>query len=515
MDQGRVESLLRCGGPTHQEPHQQHPQPAPWPDAEPSRGALPRASVYLYLHDVSRELGPIELVPASQPWNTHDLPATSPELCARPEAGGLDCRGLGDAGARRYAASGLPFHAERLRAGSLLVHEASVLHRGLANTARAVRYAVRLDLFALGDPKASALVSDPGTYHGQPAEVSYTRGYTQALYRALSALRLRPPEAQAAALRAALDEPIVRYSALTMAHVHRASAARPVVWIAAPRSAFDAARAALSAGLSAATSVHEGAQQGGVVAVHLDPQDAEAAELMLAVGAKPDLPGLQLLGSVPPLAGRPPSSPPKQLRPKASLLRGALPPQPPTKPAVLAEAVRSFAEAVRRGGGKAAVPLTRSAAAPAAPPAEGAPVVVVRSAFNALVRRAGVPVLLLLHTSGDCCSGTTWRCDPCEELEPMYSQLARRFNGGGAGAGSAAAVAAGPRVAKMDLRSNGLPEDVVVERLPCLKLFTGTGGAGVDVPHALYREEEHALVRLTEYLEGYVGRDDVTGKGEL
>ena len=224
MDQGRVESLLRCGGPTHQEPHQQHPQPAPWPDAEPSRGALPCASVYLYLHDVSRELGPIELVPASQPWNTHDLPATSPELCARPEAGGLDCRGLGDAGARRYAASGLPFHAERLRAGSLLVHEASVLHRGLANTARAVRYAVRLDLFALGDPKASALVSDPGTYHGQPAEVSYTRGYTQALYRALSALRLRPPEAQAAALRAALDEPIVRYSALTMAHVHRASA---------------------------------------------------------------------------------------------------------------------------------------------------------------------------------------------------------------------------------------------------------------------------------------------------
>ena len=97
----------------------------------------------------------------------------------------------------------------------------------------------------------------------------------------------------------------------------------------------------------------------------------------------------------------------------------------------------------------------------------------------------------------------------------MYSQLARRFNGGGAGAGSAAAAAAGPRVAKMDLRSNGLPEDVVVERLPCLKLFTGTGGAGVDVPHALYREEEHALVRLTEYLEGYVGRDDVTGKGEL
>ena len=72
--------------------------------------------MYLYLHDVSRELGPIELVPASQPWNTHDLPATSPELCARPEAGGLDCRGLGDAGARRYAASGLPFHAERLRA---------------------------------------------------------------------------------------------------------------------------------------------------------------------------------------------------------------------------------------------------------------------------------------------------------------------------------------------------------------------------------------------------------------
>ena len=227
MDQGRVESLLRCGGPTHEEPHQQHPQPAPWPEAEPSRGALPCASVYLFLHDVSRELGPIELVPASQPWNTHDLPARSPELCARPEAGGLDCRGLGDAGARRYAASGLPFHAERLRAGSLLVHEASVLHRGLANTARAVRYAVRLDLFAMGDPKASALVSDPGTYHGQPAEASYTRGYTQALYRALSAVRLRPPEAQAAALRAALDEPIVRYSALTMAHVHRASAARP------------------------------------------------------------------------------------------------------------------------------------------------------------------------------------------------------------------------------------------------------------------------------------------------
>ena len=320
MDQGRVESLLRCGGRIHEEPHQQHPQPAPWPDAEPSRGALPRASVYLYLHDVSRELGPIELVPASQPWNAHDLPASSPELCARPEAGGLDCRGLGHAGARRYAASGLPFHAERLRAGSLLVHEASVLHRGLANTARAVRYAVRLDLFALGDPKASALVSDPGTYHGQPAELSNTRGYTQALYRALSVLRLRPPEAQAAALRAALDEPIVRYSALTMAHVHRASATRPVVWIAAPRTAFDAARAALSAGLSAATSVHEGAQQGGVVAVHLDPQDAEAAELMLAVGAKPDLPGLQLLGSVPPLAGRPPSSPPKQLRSSSGLL---------------------------------------------------------------------------------------------------------------------------------------------------------------------------------------------------
>ena len=167
---------------------------------------------------------------------------------------------------------------------------------------------------------------------------------------------------------------------------------------------------------------------------------------------------------------------------------------------------------MRRGGGKAAVPLTRSAAEPVAPPAEGAPLVVVRSAFNALVRHAGVAVLLLLHTSGDCCSGTTWRCDPCEDLEPVYSQLARRFNGGGEGS---AAVATGPRVAKMDIRSNGLPEDVTVERLPCLKLFTGTGGAGVDVPHALYREEEHALLRLTEYLEGYVGRGDVVGKGEL
>ena len=471
--------------------------------------------MYLYLHDVTRELGPIELVPRSHPWNKHDLPSLEPELCARPEAGALDCRGLGDAGARRYAASGLPFHAERLRAGSLLIHEASILHRGLANTALDVRYAVRFDLFALGDPKASALASDPGTYHGQPAEASYTRGYTQALYRALSALRLRPPEAQAAALRAALDEPIVRYSALTMAHVHRASAGRPVVWIAAPRTTFDAARRALTAGLSAASSAQEGAQEGGVVAVYLDPQDAEAAELMLSVGAKPSLLGLQLLGSVPPPADLPPSSPPQQLRPKSSLLRGALPPQPTAKPAVLAEAVRSFAEAVRRGGGKAAVPLTRSAAEPAEPSAEGAPVVVVRSAFNALVRRAGVPVLLLLHTSGDCCSGTTWRCDPCEEFEPVYSQLARRFNGGGTGAGSAAAAATGPRVAKMDLRSNGMPEDVVVERLPCLKLFTGTGGVGVDVPPALYREEEHALLRLTEYLEGYVGRGDVVGKGEL
>ena len=46
-------------------------------------------------------------------------------------------------------------------------------------------------------------------------------------------------------------------------------------------------------------------------------------------------------------------------------------------------------------------------------------------------------------------------------------------------------------------------------------LFTGTGGAGADVPHALYREEEHALVRLTEYLEAAVSRDDVMGKGEL
>jgi hypothetical protein len=496
------------------------PKSAPWPEAEPSRCALPCASVYLYLHDVTRDLGPIELVPASHPWNKHDLPALEPELCARPEAGALDCRGLGDAGARRYAASGLPFHAERLRAGSLLVHEASVLHRGLANTALDVRYAVRFDLFALGDPKASTLASDPGTYHGQPAEASYTRGYTQALYRALSALRLRPPEAQAAALRAALDEHIVRYSALTMAHVHRASTRRPVVWIAAPRTTFDAARGALTAGLSAATSAQEGAQEGGVVAVYLDPQDAEAAELMLSVGAKPSLLGLQLLGSVPPLvdlppSSPPPSSPPQQLRPKSSLLCGALPPQLAVEPAVLAEAVRSFAEAVHRGGGKAAVPLTRSAAEPAAPPVEGAPVVVVRSVFNALVRRAGVPVLLLLHISGDCCSGTTWRCDPCEEFEPVYSQLARRFNGGGAGAGSAAAAATGPRVAKMDLRSNGLPEDVTVERLPCLKLFTGTGGAGADVPPALYREEEHALLRLTEYLEGYIGRADVMGKGEL
>ena len=99
--------------------------------------------MYLYLHDVTPDLGPIELVPRSHPWNKHDLPAHEPELCARPEPSELDCRGIGDVGARRYAASGLPFHAERLPAGSLLIHEASVLHRGLANTAVDVRYAVR------------------------------------------------------------------------------------------------------------------------------------------------------------------------------------------------------------------------------------------------------------------------------------------------------------------------------------------------------------------------------------
>ena len=72
-----------------------------------------------------------------------------------------------------------------------------------------------------------------------------------------------------------------------------------MVWIAAPRTTFDAARGALTAGLRAASaatstaaSAQEGAQEDDVVAVYLDPEDAEAAELMLSVGAKPSLLGL-------------------------------------------------------------------------------------------------------------------------------------------------------------------------------------------------------------------------------
>lgn len=51
--------------------------------------------VYLFPHAIDRALGPIELVPRSHPWGTHDIAAHEPALCARP-AGGLDCRGLGE-----------------------------------------------------------------------------------------------------------------------------------------------------------------------------------------------------------------------------------------------------------------------------------------------------------------------------------------------------------------------------------------------------------------------------------
>ena len=62
----------------------------------------------------------------------------------------------------------------------------------------------------------------------------------------------------------------------------------------------------------------------------------------------------------------------------------------------------------------------------------------------------------------------------------------------------------------MDLLWNDPPDGVVVERLPCLKLFHPTGGV-VDVPAGLYREEDHALERLSEWLmdpdgHGSVGR---------
>jgi len=92
----------------------------------------------------------------------------------------------------------------------------------------------------------------------------------------------------------------------------------------------------------------------------------------------------------------------------------------------------------------------------------------------------------------------------------VYSQLARRIHARMAGLDDSA------RVAKMDVRSNDLPDDVIVERLPCLKLFTASGGV-IDVPHELYREEEQALQQLEGYLDHWrwTGPKRVDDKVEL
>ena len=156
--------------------------------------------------------------------------------------------------------------------------------------------------------------------------------------------------------------------------------------------------------------------------------------------------------------------------------------------AVLTAAANRFGSALIDGSARR---LIRSG--PAALDAAGEEVsVVVRSSFDALVRQRGVALLLLLYSSDLCCSGSTWRCDPCETLHPLVETLAQRFNGGGA-----------VDVAKMDVHTNDLTDDVLpVPRLPCLKLFN-VDGVVVDVPHELYADPTNAVRDVSSFLRKF------------
>ena len=236
MDQGRVESLLRCGGPTHEEPHQQHPQPAPWPEAEPSRGALPCASVYLFLHDRQPRARP-DRARARLAAVEHARPARAIARAVR-------------AGEAALAAAAWAARARAVRLGTADPRRGAACAAGSAPRARgrarcnrgprrhgAAQGALRrrrLDLLAMGDAKAPARSSATRapTTASRPRR-SYTRGYTQALPpRARGSRGRRPPAAQAAGARgrraASPSCATVRTRWLTVHRVERGAASSSV-----------------------------------------------------------------------------------------------------------------------------------------------------------------------------------------------------------------------------------------------------------------------------------------------
>ena len=298
--------------PWHRDQLRHFSTDSPW-----ALGAWNHYYLYLYPHDVPEDLGPIELVPQSHPLGENDLTANDTQAC---ESGG---RGIGADAARRYSASPLAYHAPLLRAGSVLIHEASLAHRGLENRGQSARYAIRYDLFALGDKRAGGLVTDRANpYHGLPRVVQHTREYMMGMYRALKRLRLPLTPKLLRRQEQALGAPIVPFSSLTASHIYR-KYAKPALWIAGARRALRPVKAALEA---AVTRLER--ERGALLAVFLDEQDADARELYAMLGLWQGLGGLQFAGSAIGASGQRPI--PKQTpRHHGPRYRGPHHPDPP------------------------------------------------------------------------------------------------------------------------------------------------------------------------------------------
>lgn len=447
--------------------------------AEPwVRGQWNHYYVYLFPHDVPASLGPIELMPRSQPYAQNDLSAHDPEALAS------SGRSMSERAASRFSASPLAYRAPFLQAGSVLIHEASLAHRGLKNRGDAVRYAVRYDLFAAGDARVLSLGSPAGSYYGQPAVAERTLGYTRAMYAALHGLRLPGSAKLISKQRAALSAPIVHYTALTAPRINTSPFyAHPVLWLVGTRAALKTRERVLKRAAAAL--------EGRVHVVFLDVADPDAHEMLLQAGAWPALGGLQLVGSR--LVG----SEHVRYAPSPSLPWDA-------SADATADALRQLADQLEAGRARR---LARSG-----PPSFDTPNRLrgahhVQLATLESVVTSASPVLLLLYSSDACCGVRgLWRCDPCEQLHPVYDELARRFHAdeGGGGVETDDAEESGRRstvlVAKMDMRSNDPPRAIRPARLPYLIVVYPTHLE--HVPESLYADEEHTFRRLSEYLEG-------------
>lgn len=483
--------------PWHRDQLRHFSRERPW-----VRGSWNHYYVYLMPHDVPAAMGAaIELMPESQPYNRNDLSASDPQAI---RSGG---RAIGAQAARRFSDSERAFHAPALAAGSVLVHEASLAHRGLENRGVAPRYAVRYDVFALADQRARTLVADPGTFHGKPQSARRTRNYTMGLYRTLQQQApVELPPKQRKRQWKALQSRIVPFSALTASRIFAQHGA-PTLWVGGKPAMLSAVRERLEE----ATSLLAGH------VIFLSEDDADARELYAQLGfwtgASLQL-GLQLAGSTygpqglqrhaAPRDATPPlveGSRRTKWRPEEGRGRkGRREDESTGSSAQWTVALTRFSQQLLDGN---APRLWRSGPPPMEPPAAGQVHVVVRSTLHAFVRQRqpGTAVLLLLYSSDMCCSGRTWRCDPCETLSPAIEELADAFNHPSKSGGAATNVV----VAKLDVHTNDVPAEMHVSSLPCLKLVIH-GGEVHDVPSELYADEQHAVRRLTSFLR-FLGPD--------